>query len=282
MTQSPSTPQINRRLAARMELTSAWRGAGYCQAIQRLRPQAGSQVLAVADGLALYAGAGYPVNAAIGLGMSAPVEAQDILTIEQFYANHGLPACIDLCPLADPSLNRLLDWRGFRFEHIFTMLVTPLPGYFQDLELPPGVTVTVASEDQADLWVRTTAQGFSEEDEPSQSVLDVLSGNFYAPNGTCFLAWVDDQPAGGAGMYIHAGAVELGGASTRRQFRRRGVHTALLDARLAAAQAAGCDLAVVQTSPTSDSKRNLERHGFLLAYNKEVFILDKNDNRSFP
>ncbi len=59
-------------------------------------------------------------------------------------------------------------------------------------------------------------------------------------------------------------------ASTRPAFRGRGVQTALLHARLAAALGAGCDLAMVHTAPGSASQRNVERLGFRLAYTRVV------------
>ena len=49
-------------------------------------------------------------------------------------------------------------------------------------------------------------------------------------------------------------------------FRGRGVQTALLEGRLAAAEAAVCDLAVVMTTPGTPSQRNVERAGFRTAY----------------
>lgn len=66
--------------------------------------------------------------------------------------------------------------------------------------------------------------------------------------------------------------VELGGASTRPEFRRRGVQSALIAQRLQAAYAQGCRLAYAKTSPGSDSQRNLQRAGFELAYSKAVMV----------
>jgi N-acetylglutamate synthase-like GNAT family acetyltransferase len=64
----------------------------------------------------------------------------------------------------------------------------------------------------------------------------------------------------------------LCGAGTDLQFRRRGLQTALLRARMAAARDAGCEYAVVVTNGGSDSQRNCERLGFRLAYSKVTVI----------
>ncbi|MGQ9489469.1 MAG: GNAT family N-acetyltransferase [Anaerolineae bacterium] len=83
---------------------------------------------------------------------------------------------------------------------------------------------------------------------------------------TCYLAWLDGQPAGAATLALHNGVASLFGTSTRLGFRNRGVQTALLVARLTDAVAAGCDLALIHTEPGSPSQRNVERLGFRLAY----------------
>ena len=122
------------------------------------------------------------------------------------------------------------------------------------------------------MWIRTTAQGFDEQETPSQRTLDILTPNFHSPNATCFLAWIDGQPAGGGAMYIHDGVAEFGGESTRPCFRRLGVQRALLQARLAAAVGQGCELVMAMTEPGSGSERNMQRAGFLLAYTKAVLV----------
>jgi GNAT superfamily N-acetyltransferase len=59
----------------------------------------------------------------------------------------------------------------------------------------------------------------------------------------------------------------LGGAATLPAFRRRGVQRALIEARLAVAARAGCELAIVTADPGSSSARNVERTGFQLICN---------------
>jgi hypothetical protein len=50
------------------------------------------------------------------------------------------------------------------------------------------------------------------------------------------------------------------------------VQTALLRARLTAAAAAGCDVAVVTTQPGSKSHRNVQRQGFDLLYARAILV----------
>jgi GNAT superfamily N-acetyltransferase len=55
-------------------------------------------------------------------------------------------------------------------------------------------------------------------------------------------------------------------ADTLPAFRHQGIHTALMQARLAKAVEAGCDLAMVHAAPGGQSEGNILRSGFQLAY----------------
>ncbi len=263
-------PFVDLALARRLEMAQAWRGVRYARAHQELHPELPVRAEPLAGGYLIYTGDGMPLNRAIGLGVHGPVTPADLDLVEQFYRCRNLPSRVDVCPLADETLLELLARRGYRLEKFYSVLLYPLsePGVPESAPAEIGVRISQAGPEDAELWLKTVAQGFEETDIPAQAMLDILAPNFYTSHSACFLAWIADRPAGGGGMYIHEGVAELGGASTRLEFRRRGVQTALLHARLAAARAQGCDLAMALTSPGSASQRNIERVGFRLAYTK--------------
>ncbi len=64
----------------------------------------------------------------------------------------------------------------------------------------------------------------------------------------------------------------LCGAGTLAEYRGRGLQTALLRARMAAAVEAGCEFAAVVTQGGTTSQRNAERLGFRVAYSKVTVI----------
>ena len=64
----------------------------------------------------------------------------------------------------------------------------------------------------------------------------------------------------------------LCGAGTLAEYRGRGLQTALLRARMAAATKAGCEYAVVVTQGGTTSQRNAERLGFRVADSKVTVI----------
>src|SRR4029078_13208698 len=81
-----------------------------------------------------------------------------------------------------------------------------------------------------------------------------------------YAALRDGVIVGGATMRIAEGVAQLTGAATITAHGRRGVEPALLPARLAAAAAAGCDVAVMTTQPGSKSQQNAQRQGSDLLY----------------
>jgi GNAT superfamily N-acetyltransferase len=261
---------VDSALARRLEIASAWRGVEYARAVQRLHPDLGVAVEPVAGGYAIYTGPAFPVNRASGLGLHGSVSRSDLERVEQFYRSRSALPSVDVCPLADPSWLDLLSAGGYRLERLFSVLARPILADAADLAASPEVRVSIAGPGDRDLWLRTVAQGFDGLDNPAPETLDILAANFDSATATCYLARVDGAPAGGAAMVTHEGVADLCSASTRPAFRRRGVQTALLGARLTAARESGCDLGMVITSPGSDSQRNVERAGFRLAYNRVV------------
>jgi len=107
--------------------------------------------------------------------------------------------------------------------------------------------------------------------EPYRGLLTPL---YQMEGGITFIATVDGKiSACGAGLVIPERRMfALCGAGTAVEFRRRGLQTALLRARMAAAAEAGCEYAVVVTQGGSASQRNCERLGFRVAYSKVTVI----------
>ena len=93
-----------------------------------------------------------------------------------------------------------------------------------------------------------------------------------------FVASVDGKVvACGTGLVIPEHRVfALCGAGTLTKFRGRGLQTALLRARMAAAVHTGCEYVVVVTNGGTTSQRDAERLGFSVAYSKVTVIKQLN------
>jgi GNAT superfamily N-acetyltransferase len=263
----------DQSLARRLEGADAWGGVECARAHARLYPDSGAASELVAGGYAIFAGVGSPLTHALGLGMSGPVSKAELAQMEDFFQSRGAPATVEMCPLADASLLKFMGSR-YRVAEFSSVLIRPLSRRESFPPLNTGVRVRRASPTEVDLWVSTVAQSFHEEGV-FPAAKEVFSTLFHMANVTCFLGWVDGEPAGGGAVAVHQGVAMLFGTGTRPAFRKRGVQAALIYSRLALAAVSGCDLAMVTTPPGSVSQRNVERQGFRVVYTRSKMLREQ-------
>ncbi|NJN81279.1 MAG: GNAT family N-acetyltransferase [Caldilineaceae bacterium] len=263
-----------RLLARRLEALDRSNYVSYAQTKALLLPASHSQAMPVADGWALFTGVGSPINRVYGLGMTGAIRGSDLEQAELFYRERGLASQVDLCPLAHPSLLQSLRARDYRllsfkqtwFRWLHEQVDAPAPpGHIRVESIGPE-----ADESLRLRWARTVSSGdHATVDSPEIDIETALPVAFKG-DSTCFLAWIGDEPVGAAALTIHAGAAVCFSAFVRPALRRMGVQSALLHARIQFAVGAGCDLAMVQTSPDSPSLGNVRRFGFQIAYTKAM------------
>ncbi len=258
-------------LARRLETAEAEGAAGCARTLAQRRPESRAAVEAVAGGYAIFAGVNSPVTQAVGLGLNGPVTEAEVERLEEFYRSRGDAVRVELSPLADTSLVELFGRRGYRVTEFSNVLIRRLGPNESWPPAPPSVHVEQIGEQDATLWGRTVAQGFAAQFPVTPQILESIELFSWNPGATCFLARIDGEPAGGAALSIRDGIAGMFGASTLPAFRNRGVQTALLQRRLAVAGAAGCDLALTITQPSSTSQRNAERQSFSVAYTRVKF-----------
>ena len=123
-----------------------------------------------------------------------------------------------------------------------------------------------------DGFVAPDATGVPGETYPRSIMEDVTLDFARTPDVRRYLARVHGEPAGSASARFDGGVAEMCGAATRPALRRRGVQRALLQRRVEDARAAGCEVAVVTTSPGTQSQANAERSGFRLLYARAVLV----------
>lgn len=264
-------------LSRRLETTDALAGVEFARSWARQHSFQGEVFIAVAGGHAAFGGIDSPLTQAFGLGLNGPVTEADMQSIEDFYSAHKSALNIETCPLADPSLLKLLNERGYRPIEYSNVLVRELTT--DDSHAwpnPPNATGKVQvrrpADDEAESYSLVVMKSFFENAEIPLELQSAFVSCFYAAGAYFFLAEIDGVSAGGGMMSIHQGAASFGGAGTLREFRNRGVQSALLLARIALAAELGCDLAMVATSPGSGSQRNVERLGFRVAYTRTKFL----------
>jgi GNAT superfamily N-acetyltransferase len=221
-------------------------------------------------GCLLITGEGFPVNRVTALGLAGPVAESDLVRIEAAFVSRGLEPAVDLSPADHPSLQALLEVRGYRVDQR-TRVFAMDPAELADAPDPPGVRIERVSASNAGEFEFVVARGFRDMDDgdpglPARTFSRVVA---LGRRGPGFLARVEGEPAGGGVVGIRERTAGLYGASTLPRFRGRGVQSALLRHRVRLARAEGCDLAYVRTNPDTGSERNVRRAGFRFVYEKQ-------------
>jgi len=264
---------MDLELARRVENAEATGCRECAEAFHLSHPEFPVAVERIGGGVAVFAGVDSPVTQAIGVGINGPVDDDALNRLGDFFLSRKAPAAVEVCPFVEMSLYEKFAVRGYRLLEVSNVLVRDISKPIPAPEAKtPSVTLRQAEASEAKLWTQPVAQGFAEHFPVTLEMLEVMEGFFHGVSAKPFLAYVDDQVAGGGALTIHEGVCGLFGASTLPQFRGRGVQTALLSARIALAANRGCDLAVSITQPGSISQRNIERAGFQLAYTRTKLI----------
>lgn len=263
--------QIDRtELALVMSMAESARAAGVADV----------HVWPIGGAAAVLSEPGSPFNKLIGLGFSDEVSVATLEAIEREHDTRHARLQVEFSTLGDPVVTRLLSSRGYAlagFEHV-------LARRLERGEVPPATAIVVSPVDAGASrdWRETVTTAFLHPDvldgpESHESFDRAALERTYdlfgaAPGVERLLARVEGAVAGGASLYIRDGIALMCGAATLPRFRRRGVQSALLHARLDRARQAGCDLAVVTTQPGSKSQQNVRRLGFELIYARAILV----------
>lgn len=234
--------------------------------------------LAIGGGAAVYCGPGAPMTKVIGVGVSEPLTDDVIDRVEAAYAPHGEHPGWEMATLGDLASIARLEARGYRLQRIELVLGRDLTRDASIEPLPTSITVARGPEDE---WARIAVAGFAAaetvegREAPAEAydttMLEQVVEQFAGIDSVRrYVAFVGGTPAGAASARVDDGVYQLCGAATLPAWRRRGVQSALLSARLAEACADGCDLAVVTVEPGSRSQANVQRRHFTPLYSRLV------------
>jgi GNAT superfamily N-acetyltransferase len=268
-------------LAARIERAEARLSADIGTAARARGGAPPAFVEDIGGGVAVFAGHGSPVNKLIGAGFSGPPDEDRLGQIEALFNGRGSHVQAEIATLADPAWHEALGHRGYVLAGFENVLGMALPVQHEPI---PGAGITVVECGSADrsAWLDTVVTGFASPDHvpaqavgqeyPREAIERVFEDFGAAPGFRRYLAFVSEEVAGGASLREFEGVAQLCGAATLPRFRRLGVQSALLAARLRDASRRGCDLAVVTTAPGSTSMQNAQRRGFALLYARALHI----------
>lgn len=264
---------VDKALARRLESCEEMPQVYYARAFQKSRPEIGAVEEEISGGHMVFAGLGSPIGRATGLGLDRPFSPGDLDRIEQFYREHKAPSQVDLTPMHSPEIFELFKERGYAIAELNNVLFRKLEPDEQSPPPPSHCEIRRSPIEEAELTGSIVEGAFFPDGAP-EAFRGLITPLYQMENALAFVATIDGRPvACGTGLVIPEHKVfALCGAGTLAEFRGRGLQTALLRVRMAAAINAGCEYAVVVTQGGTTSQRNAERLGFRVAYSKVTVI----------
>jgi GNAT superfamily N-acetyltransferase len=231
----------------------------------------------VAGGVASFVGADVPVSYAVGLGLRGSVTEAEIAQVAEFFRTRGGVPRVDVCALADKSLLDSLRAHDFQLHWFVNVLAQELTKMDEPPAVSQEIRIRQTEPDEAELWARIVDGGFSDGGPLTESQRRLCMILFHRAGAQPYVAEIDGRPVGGGLLFTHQGYAALAASSVLPEFRRQGVHGALIRTRLRDARELGCDIAGYFCEPGSPSQRNAEQHGFQLMYTKAVMKQAKNE-----
>jgi GNAT superfamily N-acetyltransferase len=271
--------QTTRGTAAASEAAVLeWGLAAGCRAVAvamaRRDPGSGANAYESRAGMGIFAGAGSPLTQGMAMGLQGPVSATELDRIEASLCPSGSgPRQLEVAAFADPTLFALLAARGYRiteWQLVWTRSVSrePLEAAPRDLTIRPLV------RGEEELYCRVALAAALETEDVPRAAIDLILPTTCAEGYEMYLARLGDEPIGAATLCLAGGVAFIMGSGVRPAFRRRGAQGALIRARLERARELGYTVACSNTQPGTSSRRNMERHGFSVAYPKVVMRAD--------
>jgi ribosomal protein S18 acetylase RimI-like enzyme len=263
---------VDKALARRFESGEEMPQVFYARVFQKTRPEIGAAEEEFCGGHMIFAGLGSPIGRATGMGLDRPFTADDLDRVEQFYRSHQAPSQVDLCP-HDAAVFEMFKERGYGIAELNNVLYRKLDSTEEFPPAPDGCEIRRGLREEADAASTIVEKAFFPDGAP-EGFRGLLTPLYQMDGAVTFTACDEgEMVACGAGLVIPEQRIfAVCGAGTLSEYRGRGLQTALLRARLAAAAAGGCEYAVVVTQGGTPSQRNCERLGFLVAYSKVTVI----------
>lgn len=264
----------DRALSQKLERTEARANADFVETRARIEPESGACWIEVGGAYAMFDGVASPLTQTFGLGIFEETTPEHLDKLESFFMERGASVFHEVSPLVGPSILAMLGERGYLPIELTSVLYQELDDAIPKKQLNPDILTRVIDESDADLWAKVAAEGWAAED-PMLGEFMLNFGKIAArtKGGYPFLAELEGKPIAAGGFAIYEDVCILAGATTIPDFRLKGAQNALLSARLAFAARHGSKLAMMGAAPGSQSQKNAQKNGFLIAYTRTKWQL---------
>lgn len=252
-------------LARRIERIKAEGTSAYIKYRKQFPPYEGAELIVEQKGHVFRMG---NMSFAVGFGLNRPTSFYDLHQMEKWVRGKNVSRLhIEVCPLAEDGLLRLLQERNYTLDHFLDVWLLDVTTFVPS---PNERQVEEVQLETVDEWAYAIAAGFAEAGPILKETVDTAKGFFALPENKAYLVREGDVVVAGGILAIQEGMGELFLTSTLPAHRQKGYQTQLIMERVAAAKALGCEYVTVTTKVDSASGRNMERLGFQPFYQKAV------------
>jgi len=207
--------------------------------------------------------------------MSGEVKKADLLGVERVYDEIGLQPEIDICQYAHASAFKLLEHEYNVTGSICAFQRSLSGGGSMADTATPADGVEVAETRDVEQFVNASIEGFRSGGRSTELLGLLAKAAAQRNDTTLFVAKVNGEVAGTASVaYVDASGTKFANLyidSTLPRFREKGVHRALIAARLAAAARNGCEVAIASARSDSISARSIEKAGFERVFSSSTY-----------
>lgn len=262
---------VDRSRVVQIERSWATAERRVVDTVARLDPSWGSTTFDLADGVAVLAGPGLFVNQVMAAGLTGSVTDADLDLLERRAADVGVSPALQTCEASSRDLIELLNRRGYEREDGREAVVHDLD---EIAVAPHPFTIEFVDGEELAEWQEASAEGWgyvTPEHRAASDVYGAAAAEVDDP-GLLVARDGDGTVVGAAMLRIEDGFATLGGMSTRRAARGRGVQSALIVHRLTVAKERGCAFAVSSAHPGGGSRRNLGRLGFRPSHTHRIWV----------
>lgn len=265
----------DKKFSQRLERAEATANANFVEIRAKYDPEINAEWTNVNGTYALFDGVDSPATQTFGLGLFSEVNHTDLDQIETFFKKRNAPVFHEVSPLSDPSLLLFLSSRGYHPIELTNVMYKPLAHIENKKEnINPSITTRVIAAEEADLWAKVVSEGWATEmPDNGKMMLQFAKISARCTGALPYLAELDGMAIATGMLFICGDVAMLAGASTIPEGRNKGAQNALLHSRLRHATQQGCTLAVMAASPGSQSQKNAQKNGFMIAYTRTKWQL---------
>ncbi|PZG20937.1 N-acetyltransferase [Nonomuraea aridisoli] len=244
--------------------------AGFVAAPTAIRTTLGISSLRVGsvDAIAMRRHPSFLFNRVGGFETSESITVDVVAQMCDFYREQGpgAGAFIIAPPLLPPDwasiAAKLNLTEGGRFHKLWCETRSALSAPDGIAALDPGLRVGPIEPHHAHEWATVMMTTFG---MPMPDMIDLAASNVGKPNWRQYAVWDDERIVAVGSLFINGECANMFGGATLPESRGRGAQSALLTARVQAAQAAGCRWLVAETGVEGPGDHNSSLHNMLRA-----------------